>query len=499
MQESALSRLLAQHGLDGSPSVQALAPKAIAALFKARGLKLGERLRLESEIRRIHQKHGRPQQARSESLNPGWPDVYRVVHERVAVRQAPSRTAEVVDVYKRSDEVYAYPDRDHCWVRLEGEEERYILVDGRPHGLPLLMERRCSVCEPLQPLNGHASVLPPALAPGDLDLPDLHSGGPFVAGLLPGLPLEAPTPLQLNLMEHHPPALLLLLTRLLAFRAFVLCSSGLDPELLRAARNEAEVLHIQGDLYEGTVGSEARQPRKGITSSIDSSGVSLMRKDYRSDRMLFLNQYLEGAPSCRPGGAHHPQERPGIEAATPTRDAPATAASQRCPSLRRLDELLSTFAEGLGMHLAAAPRDSSYPMRFAASGGAPPPEVVGASDMQVTCYADRDARYRAHLDNMGGVGSDGRLLTLVCYLNQDWDPRVDGGALRVHVPAPVAAAAGLQPETTPFVDVFPSAGTLAIFRSDRVLHEVRPPKQARYAVTVWLVAENATDPRACYF
>ena len=106
---------------------------------------------------------------------------------------------------------------------------------------------------------------------------------------------------------------------------------------------------------------------------------------------------------------------------------------------------------------------------------------------------------REHEDNSGGMQSDGRLLTLVCYLNSDWDER-DGGALRLHMPEAVSRMEGLQPESrTPFVDVFPHGGTIALFRSDRVLHEVRPPRQPRYAVTVWLLAENPTETGACYF
>ena len=119
--------------------------------------------------------------------------------------------------------------------------------------------------------------------------------------------------------------------------------------------------------------------------------------------------------------------------------------------------------------------------------------------MQITCYAGVAARYKPHLDNMGGAQSDGRLLSLVCYLNDEWNDE-DGGALRIHLPSSVAGAAGLQPEKqTPFVDVYPRLGTIAVFRSDRVLHEVRPPKRSRYAVTVWLVADNPSHANACYF
>ena len=119
--------------------------------------------------------------------------------------------------------------------------------------------------------------------------------------------------------------------------------------------------------------------------------------------------------------------------------------------------------------------------------------------MQVTCYTGARARYKLHCDNAGGAASDGRLISLVCYLNEAWD-EADGGALRLHLPPTVSDREGLQPNArTPFIDIYPQAGTIALFRSDRVLHEVRPPKVPRYAVALWLIVDNPTESGACYF
>ena len=140
--------------------------------------------------------------------------------------------------------------------------------------------------------------------------------------------------------------------------------------------------------------------------------------------------------------------------------------------------------------------------------GTPAVAYSGRSDLMVACYAGDPAAevrgYRAHLDNPGPVGeategtSSGgsargdtaaRLLTMVTYLNTAWDERTGGGELRLFVPEDVAAAEGCVPAgMAGLVDVVPRADTVVIFRSDLVLHEVRPANQQRLAATLWLHA-----------
>lgn len=47
----------------------------------------------------------------------------------------------------------------------------------------------------------------------------------------------------------------------------------------------------------------------------------------------------------------------------------------------------------------------------------------------VACYPGNGTRYVRHIDNPHG---DGRLLTVILYLNRDWDAARFGGALRVY-------------------------------------------------------------------
>jgi SM-20-related protein len=81
------------------------------------------------------------------------------------------------------------------------------------------------------------------------------------------------------------------------------------------------------------------------------------------------------------------------------------------------------------------------------------------------------ARYRRHVDQPRGGGA--RVASLVLYLNEAWHPG-DGGALRLHL------------ARRPVIDVWPEAGTLAVFRSEGVPHEVLVARRPRLALTGWL-------------
>ncbi len=80
------------------------------------------------------------------------------------------------------------------------------------------------------------------------------------------------------------------------------------------------------------------------------------------------------------------------------------------------------------------------------------------------------ARYEAHRDRFGT--SDERAISCTLYLNSGWTAR-HGGELRLH-------AAGRH------LDIQPRGGTLVLFRSDTVLHEVLPATRPRFSLTGWL-------------
>ncbi len=79
------------------------------------------------------------------------------------------------------------------------------------------------------------------------------------------------------------------------------------------------------------------------------------------------------------------------------------------------------------------------------------------------------AFYKTHVDRF--ETADERMISCTLYLNDSWR-KEDGGALRLHV------------EGGP-VDVLPEAGTMVVFRSDSVPHEVLVSMRERYSITGW--------------
>ena len=528
--------------------------------LKGLGLKLGERLRIESAFVEAQLHEGSssnslpaadisdapaPAPAGADKIHDdaprhvaenddAWPDACIVVHApRVAVRNGPSLSASLVGARSSGSELYGCEQKG--WLRLCGEAERWVLIDGRPHGLPLLLRRLRSCCEPFAFLGGRRQLVEPALS----FLPrirqeEIERDGRFRAGALPGLPLRPPTLLRAPLGDvwegswDQDDADVLL--RTIARRGFCLCSTGLSAGLVAAARREVEELNSTGAMVAGDVGGNLAPGENGLR--LPSEEMRLLGElegagrahglQVRSDHCLFLSHHLNGldtsekAPPPPPPPPLAPPLAPTFGASSsattsetrgPSADGDgddAVSAEQRaasCPTLSRIQHLMIQLGNALGARLEAAPRDAArYPMRFA-SDESDPPSVRGHSDLQVSCYRNPTAQYRIHVDNVGGAKGDGRLLTMLLYLNDDVWTEADGGALRLHLPVVVSQREGLQPnECTPFVDVCPGGGTLAIFRSDRVWHEVRPPKRPRYAVTSWVLAHDPPPgaPR-CYF
>lgn len=80
--------------------------------------------------------------------------------------------------------------------------------------------------------------------------------------------------------------------------------------------------------------------------------------------------------------------------------------------------------------------------------------------------------YKKHLDAF--KGSANRTLSLVTYLNKDWQA-IDGGELIIY-----------HPETDKqLTKVLPEFGTLVIFLSEEFPHEVLPAKKERLSIAGW--------------
>lgn len=95
----------------------------------------------------------------------------------------------------------------------------------------------------------------------------------------------------------------------------------------------------------------------------------------------------------------------------------------------------------------------------------------------------RGAEYHCHKDSYGGTDNQ-RMLTVLLYLNDGWQPG-DAGELRVF------AARGGEggADESHWVDIAPLCGRLVLFRSREVWHAVREPREQRWALTLWVMAD----------
>lgn len=100
-------------------------------------------------------------------------------------------------------------------------------------------------------------------------------------------------------------------------------------------------------------------------------------------------------------------------------------------------------------------------------------KINGRTKAMVACYPGLGSRYVTHVDN---PNKDGRCITAIYYLNQDWDVSKDGGLLRIFPNGWKDTVADIEP-------VF---DRLLFFWSDRRNpHEVQPAYRTRYAITLW--------------
>jgi len=84
------------------------------------------------------------------------------------------------------------------------------------------------------------------------------------------------------------------------------------------------------------------------------------------------------------------------------------------------------------------------------------------------------AFYKAHLDRH--AGTRGRIVTVILYLNPNWQPG-DGGELKLWTT--------IGDKTGAFVLIEPRMGTLVCFLSEDFWHEVLPARKTRMSITGW--------------
>eukprot|EP00746_Dinoflagellata_sp_MGD_P003491 gnl/MRDRNA2_/MRDRNA2_106786_c0_seq1.p1 gnl/MRDRNA2_/MRDRNA2_106786_c0~~gnl/MRDRNA2_/MRDRNA2_106786_c0_seq1.p1 ORF type:complete len:407 (+),score=58.87 gnl/MRDRNA2_/MRDRNA2_106786_c0_seq1:79-1299(+) len=121
--------------------------------------------------------------------------------------------------------------------------------------------------------------------------------------------------------------------------------------------------------------------------------------------------------------------------------------------------------------LAAEVLDAGYPEPF-----------VVPNHLILGCYPPGQAHYTRHLDNTPAEERNYRELTFLLYTNVDWNDSL-GGHLQIYTDKGAA------------IKVRPSAGTVVVFQSRRIFHEVHSAKKERYALTLW---PEANPAQPCY-
>ncbi|XP_012347168.1 egl nine homolog 1 [Apis florea] len=99
--------------------------------------------------------------------------------------------------------------------------------------------------------------------------------------------------------------------------------------------------------------------------------------------------------------------------------------------------------------------------------------INGRTKAMVACYPGHGSHYVKHVDN---PNRDGRCITAIYYLNQNWDIKKNGGLLRIF-------PEGWRDQVA---DIEPLFDRILFFWSDRRNpHEVQPAYKTRYAITLW--------------
>lgn len=104
-------------------------------------------------------------------------------------------------------------------------------------------------------------------------------------------------------------------------------------------------------------------------------------------------------------------------------------------------------------------------------------QLTGGMEATFVIYP-QGGYYRRHVDSLAGVdaaGSGSRSVSFIVYLNEPGWTAHDGGQLRIY----------RQDESAP-VDVLPEAGSLVLFDSKLVSHEVLPTRRERACLVGWM-------------
>mmetsp|Transcript_126693 Transcript_126693/g.370184 ORF Transcript_126693/g.370184 Transcript_126693/m.370184 type:complete len:479 (-) Transcript_126693:17-1453(-) len=406
----------------------------------------------------------------------GW---WRVAHNPCCwARAEPSTEAKVVGVC-RHGEVLAMKAQspDGKWLKLRdngGEGEMWVLVDGEPLGLGLLLEELPT---------GRAAPLPEARAEHQRVVDErlaAHARSGIGQKHAATLTAQAAAPQGEDALQ-----------RLQVAQHAALAQSGLSRAFSTGVATQA---------YSSDAARAAllRGRRPGHGAAVDPNA-------YRDFERLFLRDGYVIVDGALPGGpADFVEEVARLDSMGALRPAPQQALGQRGDRILWLDESLAkarydapavaaAVALLKGVAHALQPALSRHCSRRAGEGDPayaelPAPPATSSAvltvppNAMVASYPGEGAGYLPHVDNQYlarlGRRVNPRELTAILYANPpDWRPR-DGGDLL------------LWPHSThdhwgDCVQIQPRGGRLVVFFS-AFRHEVLPAFRERRALTLWI-------------
>ena len=332
----------------------------------------------------------------------------------------------------------------------------------------------------LQPLLADGSVGPVVGrrgAAGGITLDEAAFAGEWVSELL-GASLTSTsleTEIAKQIVDQLPPHV----HTAIATGAAAEWRGAVDSELLRACRREVEALHAAGLLR------RENHAQDEMT---------------RGDRVVHvaLNRCAARATDVPSSGATE-ADAAGSDAESEMSDGLGTTSSDHpgCPPhLRTLFSLLECVA-------------ASVQHKLCLPGGERAGQLLTPQVGMVATY-DGPRGYVRHFDNECDAESavtqssgyrNFRVLTVIAYLNDpDWDA-ADGGALRCYQAAEDDSASagscrGPSKDEECVLEVVPRGGTVVVFPSCSVPHEVMPSRRPRTAATLWFVSSALLQPDA---
>ena len=155
---------------------------------------------------------------------------------------------------------------------------------------------------------------------------------------------------------------------------------------------------------------------------------------------------------------------------------------------------LTQWLRGQLMSAVREACEAAPPHSYTGSGRAPRLLLDHSNVLPISmlaCYPGGGTRFKRHVDN-SPEAPDLRAVTAVLYLNGHWREE-DGGTLRIYNTGgddpQQSTTTSSSSSSSQHIDVQPKRGTLVLFWSHRIPHEVLPASTRRFALSLWMCVD----------